>query len=196
MIKLINTITANDNLTTLVATLLGSLSFLGAILLVILELNFKKNTIRYESRLKTREDKFESFINTAAELLDSPDIIFTSEYIKRLTIEYFNLKIFTDTELDKILFDFVSLCRAKCTLYKKESIDKIWNCNERIHSYEEDALIDDGTNINELRFQTQEYIYSEIDSFKNENRLDTEYTIKQLETISTKMKKLLNSLSR
>ncbi|GEM_PF-4187266 len=196
MIKIINTIASNDNLTTLVCTLIGVISFFGAIFVIMFELHSKKNAIRYESRLNTRETKFESFISCLSEILGSPNIIFMSEYINRLTIEYYNLKIFTNSELDATLTKIVSECRSKYNSYQSDYITNLWDYYVRLKGYEDEELIEPGTNMIQFKYVLEEEIHNEIIAYKDKHAFSEDYIVSQLENISSKMKKLLNSLSR
>lgn len=194
--NLINTIINNDNLTTLICTLLGGFSFIGSILIIKCELHSKKKAIRYESRLNVRETSFANFISCISELLDSPNIVFDSNYINRLTKEYYNLKIYTPNNLDSKITKLVNECRNKCTSYQTAYLSNEWDYHTRLKGYLDDGLIENGTNMIKFQYELEESIRREINDYKNKNTFQEDYILTQLETISIEMKKLLNSLSQ
>ena len=195
MINVINKIISNDNLTTIVCTCLGLFSFLGTILIIFFKLYSKKNTIRFESRLKLREERFDEFITAAKELVLYPNKVFEESYIKELFARYFRLKIFIDNNLDKTILDFVNGCQLKFKHYKEKCDKGTWSVKERIESYRKDGLIEDGTNIYELEYKIEKDIDCEKNAYEKDNIFDDSDIQDILNSISNKMRKILNSLS-
>ncbi len=163
-------------------------------MLSCLNYTLRKNAIRYESRLNTRETKFESFISCLSEILGSPNIIFMSEYINRLTIEYYNLKIFTNSELDATLTKIVSECRSKYNSYQSDYITNLWDYYVRLKGYEDEELIEPGTNMIQFKYVLEEEIHNEIIAYKDKHAFSEDYIVSQLENISSKMKKVIKLL--
>lgn len=117
----------------------------------------------------------EDYIEICSELASDTNLLFNDEYIEKITKKSIALYKEFDEDITDVTSKFLDRIRKIFKDYRKNYEKHMWNCSDRIYDYMKEGLIESGTIISQLEFETQEIINSEIFYYKRNNEIEKNY---------------------